>query len=92
MPRPKLRRRIRGKPNATYFKPQGVPIRDLEELTLEHEEFEALRLIEVQSLSQTEAAQKMNISQSTLSRILTSARKKVARGIVEGKAMRIEQS
>lgn len=55
------------------------------------DELEALKLYDVDGLNQTQAAEKMNISQPTFARILDSANKKVAEAIVKGKAIRIEQ-
>ena len=89
MPRPRLRRRIRGNPSSSYFKPAGIRMIDLEESELSLEEFEAIRLIDFQNLPQEQACKQMQISQPTLSRILTSARKKIADAIINGKAIRI---
>ena len=75
MVRPRLCRRIRFNPNITYFKPQGVPMRFLEIIELTTEEAEALRLRNMKDLEQEEAAKKMNTSQSTFQRILSSAYK-----------------
>lgn len=91
MPRPQLPRRVRGHPNSTYFKPAGIPLRELEEVILEIAEFEAIRLIDVQGLSQSESAEHMHISQPTFSRTLDSARKKIADAIVNGKGIRIDK-
>lgn len=91
MPRPQIHRRVSGKPLSDYFKPAGIPLRELEESLLGLAEFEAIRLIDVQGLSQQEAGEHMHISQSTLSRTLDSARKKVADAVVNGKAIRIEK-
>lgn len=91
MPRPPLQRRVRGKPSSTFFKPAGIPLRNLEESVLELAEFEAIRLIDVQGLSQQQAGDRMHISQSTLSRTLDSARKKLADAVINGKAIRIAQ-
>ena len=55
MPRPRLNRKIRGKPNADYFKPAGIPLKELEEIKLEMQEFEAIRLIDFQKIPQEEA-------------------------------------
>ena len=90
MPRPRSCRYIRFKPRATFFKPRGIPSRDLEEVILTVDELEALRLVDAEDLDQIEAAKKMEISQSTLQRILVKARQKVAQGLVEGKAVKIE--
>jgi len=90
MPRPKLKRCTNFEPNVHYFKPRGIPLRDLEEVVLFSDELEALKLYEVDELDQINSAKKMNISQPTFARILNSAQKKVAEGIVKGKAIRIE--
>ncbi|MDD2731657.1 MAG: DUF134 domain-containing protein [Candidatus Pacebacteria bacterium] len=89
MPRPRLYRRIQFNPNVTYFKPQGVPMRNLEIVELTTEEVEALRLRNINGLEQEEAAKKMNTSQSTYQRILSSAYKKISEALIEGKAIRI---
>lgn len=90
MPRPKRFRWVSFRPGVTYFKPRGIPLRFLEEVKLEVDELEALRLADYQSMDQIKAAKKMKVSQSTFQRILTSARKKVSEGLVKGKAIRIE--
>ena len=89
MVRPRLCRRIRFNPNITYFKPQGVPLRFLEVIELTTEEAEALRLRNIKDLDQEEAAKKMNTSQSTFQRILSSAYKKITEALIEGKAIKI---
>ena len=89
MVRPRLCRRIRFNPNITYFKPQGVPLRFLEVIELTTEEAEALRLKNIKDLEQEEAAKKMNTSQSTFQRILSSAYKKITKALIEGKAIKI---
>ena len=89
MVRPRLCRRIRFNPNVTYFKPQGVPLRFLEVIELTTEEAEALRLKNIKDLEQEEAAKKMNTSQSTFQRILSSAYKKITEALIEGKAIKI---
>jgi len=89
MVRPRLCRRIIFNPNVTYFKPQGVPMRCLEIIELTTEEAEALRLRNIQDLEQEEAAKKMNTSQSTYQRILSSAYKKITEALIEGKAIKI---
>jgi len=89
MPRPRLCRRIRFNPSIRYFKPQGVPMINLEVVELTTEELEALRLKNVKDLDQVKAAKEMKTSQSTFQRILSSANKKVSEAIVEGKAIKI---
>jgi len=89
MPRPRLYRRINFTPKVLYFKPQGVPLRQLASVDLTVEEIEALRLKNILDLDQTECARRMQTSQSTLQRILASAYKKISQAIIEGKAIRI---
>ena len=90
MPRPRKHRRIRGNPNSFYFKPAGIRMTELEESILNISEFEALRLIDFEEIPQEKAAKEMQVSQPTLSRILKSARKKIADSIINGKAIKIE--
>lgn len=89
MPRPKLHRHISFNPNITYFKPQGVPMRNLDEVQLSTEELEALRLKNIENLDQLDCAKKMKTSSSTVQRLLTSAYRKIAQGLIEGKAIKI---
>ena len=91
MVRPIKPRKVVFDPNVTYFKPRAVPLSMLEEVDLSLDELETLRLCDLKNLEQTEAARKMKISQSTLQRILTSARKKVAEALTEGKAIKIRK-
>jgi len=91
MPRPRLCRRIRFNPQITYFKPQGVPMRHLEVVELSTEEVEALRLKNIKELDQVDCAEKMNTSQSTFQRILTSANKKITNALIGGKAIQIKK-
>jgi predicted DNA-binding protein (UPF0251 family) len=90
MPRPHKRRRIFFDPHVKYYKPAGVPVRELEEVVLNHDELEAVRLSDLEGLGQEKSAAKMRISQPTFHRLVSSARKKIGDAIVNGKAIRIE--
>jgi predicted DNA-binding protein (UPF0251 family) len=90
MPRPRRLRRVRFRPDVTFFKPMGVKESYLEESILTVDEFEAVRLKDMDGFDQEEAAKKMNISQPTFHRLIKSARKKIADAIVKGKAIKIE--
>ncbi len=90
MGRHPLWRRVSNIPSITYFKPAGIPLRELEEICLSIEELEAIRLKDQEDLEQEQCAEKMNVSRSTFVRILDSARKKVANALIQGKAIRIE--
>ena len=91
MVRPKIPRCLKFNPRVVYFKPQGIPLRDLEEVLLLPDELEALKLYQVDELDQTAAAEKMAISQPTFARVLASATKKVAEALIEGKVIRMEK-
>ncbi len=91
MPRPQncLCKGIKFEPNVVYFKPQGVPMKDLEIIEVSMEEIEAFRLRHIDKLEQTEGASRMNTSQSTYQRILYSAYEKIADALTKGKAIKI---
>ena len=90
MPRPFKCRRICGTPETDYFKPRGIPLSDLQEVGLTIDEFEALRLADLEELYQEDAAKKMDISRQTFGNIIATAHKKIADAIVNGKALKIE--
>ena len=90
MPRPRKPRCVRGEPAYGFFKPQGIPLRELELVSLSVEELEALRLADIEELYQEGAAERMEISRPTFHRILKEAHRKVAIALVEGKALGIE--
>ncbi len=90
MPRPKCHRHVCGRPDKNYFKPRGIPSADLEEVILNLDEFEAIRLADYEELYQEEAAVKMNISRQTFGRIIDAAHKKIADVLMNGKALKIE--
>lgn len=91
MVRPLKQRRVQFDPSVIYFKPRAVPLSRLKEIDLAADELEAIRLCDLKDLSQAEAAKKMNISQSTFQRTLTSAHKKIAQALIEGKAIKIRK-
>lgn len=90
MPRPVKPRRVEKVPHVNYFKPTGVPMKHLKEVVISVDEMEALRLKDMEGLEQHQCAEKMGVAQSTLQRILVTARKKMVEAIVEGNALRIE--
>ncbi|WED21327.1 DUF134 domain-containing protein [Vibrio sp. JC009] len=92
MARPKKCRRICGRPSHSCFKPNGIPLRDLELVDILAEEFEALRLADFEHLSQQEAADQMGVSRQTFGNIVNRARFKIAQSLVEGKALVLEQT
>ena len=92
MPRTKCRRHIENQPNVTYYKPAGIPLRNLQEITIELDELEAIRLADLDGLYQNKAAEKMKISRQTFGRIISSAHQKIAEALIHGKAIKIDIS
>lgn len=90
MPRPFRCRRIDGEPASEFFKPVGIPLAVLEVVTLAVDEFEAVRLADLEGLYQEDAAQRMGISRQTFGRIVESAHRKIAEALVAGKAIKIK--
>ncbi|WP_038173421.1 DUF134 domain-containing protein [Vibrio pacinii] len=87
MARPKIERKICGKAPYECFKPNGVPLSKLNKIELLAEELEALRLADLESLSQLEAATRMGVSRQTFGNIVKRARAKVAQSLVHGQAL-----
>lgn len=83
MSRPTITRIVDIPLRTVYFKPCGKLPDDTECVTIKFEELEALRLADLEGITQSEACVNMGISRHTFGRILAAARKKVARSLVE---------
>ncbi|NOQ65720.1 MAG: DUF134 domain-containing protein [Desulfobacterales bacterium] len=90
MPRPKKYRHCGCTIKGSIFKPTGTPLHELKQIGLQRDELEALRLCDLDGLVQEEAGSRMGVSRGTVQRLLASARKKVARALVEGAAIVFE--
>ncbi len=88
--RPKKTRWVKCVPGERCFKPLCRPLGKCKVVSLTLDEFEAVRLACLEELRQIDAAKLMRISRPTFSRILTSAQRKIADGLVNIKAIRIE--
>ncbi len=89
MVRPRKIKFVDFKPGVTYFKPRAVPLTELEEAEITFDELEAMRLSNIEKLSQEEAAKRMGIHQSTFQRTLTRASEKITNALITGKAIKI---
>lgn len=89
MARPPNLRRIGIGCETRVFKPAGTPLHGLGVVRLDLDGLEALRLADLDGLYQEAAAERMGVSRATFGRILTEARARVARALVEGQALRI---
>lgn len=78
---------IEQNPQVEAFMPH--PTGDGEPVTLEQDELEVLRLIDVEGLTQEAAGERMGISRGTIWRILKRAREKVALSLTEGRLLKI---
>ncbi|MBN2653676.1 MAG: DUF134 domain-containing protein [Nitrospirae bacterium] len=90
MPRPRKLRHIGCSPESEYFKPRGIPLTELEEVTLSMDEVEAVSLADLEGLYHEDASRRMKISRQTFGRILETAHKKIADALINGKALKIE--
>ena len=88
--RPKKTRWVTCEPGERCFRPQCKPANKLEGVVLTLDEFEALRMTHLEGQAQGQIAKTMKIHQSTISRILNSAHKKVTEALVDIKAIRVE--
>jgi predicted DNA-binding protein (UPF0251 family) len=90
MGRPHIKRCVEYNPGVSYFKPRGIPMDQLEEIRLKVDEREALRLADLEGLSQEESGRRMGVSRATFGRIVERARKIVADALINGKAIHVE--
>jgi len=90
MSRPQCCRWIAGRPIASVFHPAGIPVRGLDGIVLTLDEFEAIRLADLEGLYQEQAAERMIVSRPTFGRILAAAHRKVAEALAHGKTLKIE--
>jgi len=87
--RPRKKKVVGAFPRTDHFSPRGRPGRP-DEVTLAMEEYEALRLADQLGKPQKEAAEMMDISQQSFSRIVRKARQNVADALINAKIIRIE--
>ncbi len=91
-PRPKKERVCGCSYMGRAFKPTGIPMTKIEKIALLRDELEALKLCDLDGLTQEQAGQRMGISRGTVQRILASARRKVAEALSGCKAIVLENS
>ncbi len=72
------------------FKPFGMPLCELGSIKLQYDEYESINLINYQNLSQDIAAERMNVSRPTFTRVYNKALKKIAKAFIECLAIEIE--
>jgi len=90
MARPSKSRKVGDPPAMKGFKPYGMPVFDVEPVKLTFEEYESIRLVNYRMLSQDQAAEEMNVSRPTLTRVYNKALRVIAKALIEGKVLEIE--
>jgi predicted DNA-binding protein (UPF0251 family) len=90
MPRPIQCRKMVSPPLMKGFKPFGIRKTELENVVLSYDEYETIRLLDYEGLMQEQAAERMNVSRPTLTRIYEKARRTIAKAFIEGKMIVIE--
>ena len=90
--RKRKNRNIDADHSGVCFKPCGTPRVDLQRVVLHEDEMEAIRLADLEGLYQQECSEKMGISRTTFSRLVESARKKIADALINKKALRIKMN
>lgn len=90
MPRPKKKRKVNNPPQMHGFKPFGIAFCDTEHVVLQYDEYETIKLVIYDKLPQDIAADRMEVSRPTLTRIYNSALSKIGQAFVEGKAIIIQ--
>jgi uncharacterized protein len=85
--RPRLRRTIAGSPESRCYKPCCCPEKEGQGISLQPDEIELIRLIDLEGLEQEEAAEKLGVSRKTAWRDLHEARRKIADALVNGKGI-----
>jgi predicted DNA-binding protein (UPF0251 family) len=90
MPRRRRCRKVGFQPAFISFRPSGEGLAEPEKMVLTVDEFEAVRLKDLEGLDQSVCAEKMDISQPTFHRLVISARRKIADALTHGKSIKIE--
>lgn len=89
MPRPRKLRQVCGMPLVDRFTPQMAGHENREPVILTIDQFEAVRLIDYEMLTQEECAKYMNVARTTVQAIYQQARQEIARALVEGRPLTI---
>ena len=90
MPRPRKWRKVCCLPERDLFGPLNAPLNPKHYVIMSVDEYETIRLIDLEGFTQEESAKQMSIARTTVQRIYNDARKKLAESLVNGKVLRIE--
>ena len=90
MPRPRKQKKICALPNVNTFGPPDAAQNESDIIHMSIEEYETIRLIDYENLNQEQCAEVMDVARSTVQRLYTDARKKLADSIINGRVLKIE--
>jgi predicted DNA-binding protein (UPF0251 family) len=90
MARPRKWRRVCGLPESNLFGPLHSPLNQKKLVTMAVDEYETIRLIDLEGFTQEECAQQMGVARTTVQGIYAQARKKIAESLVQGNVLKIE--
>ena len=90
MPRPLKLRKICCLPERKRFGPLDAEMLEKNYIKMTVDEYETIRLIDLEGVTQEECAKQMNVARTTVQGIYEEARKKLAESLVYGKALLIE--
>lgn len=90
MARPRKWRKVCSLPDNNLFGPLDTPLNQHEFITMAIDEYETIRLIDLEGLTQEECAGEMHIARTTVQRIYSDARKKIAESLIDGKGLLIK--
>ena len=90
MARPRKWRKVCCMPVSDRFGPLNQPVSPENGVVMSVDEYETIRLIDLQGFTQEQCAQQMNIARTTVQRIYNDARQKLADSLVNSKVLRIE--
>jgi len=90
MSRPRKWRKVCCLPESNRFGPLNALINQEHFVIMTVDEYETIRLIDLEEFTQEECAEQMNIARTTVQRIYNDGRKKLAESLVNGKVLRIE--
>jgi predicted DNA-binding protein (UPF0251 family) len=90
MPRPTKWRKVCCLPDNSSYGPLNTPVDLIKKINMTVDEYETIRLIDLDGFSQEECANQMNVSRTTIQRVYNDARLKIAQSLVNGNVLLIE--
>lgn len=90
MPRPRKCRKVCFLPESNLFGPLNLLKIEADIVYMTVDEYETIRLIDLEGMTQEECSEKMDVARTTIQRIYNDARSKLAMSLVEGKMLQIQ--